>query len=133
MRLNITAAVERWPVAGQFIIARGAKTYVDVLVVAVSDGAHVGMGEGTAIYYHGESAESCLAQVEGVIDALGGLNVQTARDIGANCTAPRCRSQRAGLRVVGFGGEGGGDAFVATGGASDRSQGVADCFHDLFR
>jgi L-Ala-D/L-Glu epimerase len=80
MGLGITAIVERWPVAGQFIIARGAKTYVDVLVVAVSDGAHLGLGEGTAIYYHGESAESCLAQVEGVIDALGGLNVQAARD-----------------------------------------------------
>jgi L-Ala-D/L-Glu epimerase len=88
VRLNITAAVERWPVAGQFIIARGAKTYVDVLVVAVSDGAHVGMGEGTAIYYHGESAESCLAQVEGVIDALGGLNVQAARDTAQTVLPP---------------------------------------------
>jgi len=58
MSLSITAAVERWPVAGQFIIARGAKTYVDVLVVAVSDGTYVGMGEGTAIYYQDESAES---------------------------------------------------------------------------
>ena len=59
MTLRISATVERWPVAGQFIIARGAKTYVDVLVVAVSDGNHIGMGEGTAIYYRGESAESC--------------------------------------------------------------------------
>jgi L-Ala-D/L-Glu epimerase len=80
MGLAITAIVERWPVAGQFIIARGAKTYVDVLVVAVSDGAHVGMGEGTAIYYHGESAESCLAQVESVIDALVNLGVRAARE-----------------------------------------------------
>ncbi|MEQ1539068.1 MAG: dipeptide epimerase [Sphingorhabdus sp.] len=88
MSLSITAAVERWPVAGQFIIARGAKTYVDVLVVAVSDGAHVGLGEGTAIYYHGESAESCLAQVEAVIDALGGLNVQAARDTAQTVLPP---------------------------------------------
>ena len=79
MSLSISAVIERWPVAGQFIIARGAKTYVDVLVVAVSDGLHVGMGEGTAIYYHGESAESCLAQIEAVIGALGGLPVQAAR------------------------------------------------------
>ena len=79
MGLGVTAIVERWPVAGQFIIARGAKTYVDVLVVAVSDGVHVGMGEGTAIYYHGESAESCLAQIEAVIGELGGLTVQAAR------------------------------------------------------
>ena len=88
MGLGVTAIVERWPVAGQFIIARGAKTYVDVLVVAVSDGAHVGMGEGTAIYYHGESAESCLAQIEAVIGALGGLTVQAARDAAQTALPP---------------------------------------------
>ena len=80
MGLGVTAIVERWPVAGQFIIARGAKTHVDVLVVAVSDGAHVGMGEGTAIYYQGESAEGSLAQIEAVIGALEGLTVQAARE-----------------------------------------------------
>jgi L-Ala-D/L-Glu epimerase len=77
--LRISAVVERWPVAGQFIISRGAKTYVDVLVVAVSDGSHTGMGEGTAIYYHGESAESCLRQVEDVIAALEPMDVREAR------------------------------------------------------
>ena len=81
MSLRITAAVERWPVAGQFIIARGAKTYVDVLVVAVSDGAHVGYGEGTAIYYKGETAESCLAQVDRVIAQLEPLSADDARDL----------------------------------------------------
>lgn len=79
MTLRISAMIERWPVVGQFIIARGAKTYVDVLVVAVSDGSHVGMGEGTAIYYQGESAESCLAQVETVIDDLEPMDVDAAR------------------------------------------------------
>ena len=79
MTLRISAMIERWPVAGQFIIARGAKTFVDVLVVAVSDGTHVGMGEGTAIYYNGESAESCLAQVEAVIDILEPKEADTAR------------------------------------------------------
>jgi L-Ala-D/L-Glu epimerase len=79
MTLRITATVERWPVAGQFIIARGAKTFVDVLVVAVSDGAHIGYGEGTAIYYMQETAESCLGQVERVIDRLASLAVAEAR------------------------------------------------------
>jgi L-Ala-D/L-Glu epimerase len=80
MGLGITAIVERWPVAGQFIISRGAKEHVDVLLVAVSDGRHCGMGEGTAIYYHGESAELCLMQVEGVIDQLADLDVRAARE-----------------------------------------------------
>jgi L-Ala-D/L-Glu epimerase len=81
MSLRITAAVERWPVAGAFIIARGAKTFVDVLVVAVSDGSHIGYGEGTAIYYNGETAESCLAQVERVIGQLERLSADDARDL----------------------------------------------------
>lgn len=80
MGLTISAAVERWPVAGQFIIARGAKNYVDVLLVAASDGAHIGMGESTAIYYHGESAESCLHEVEGTIEKLAPMSAREARE-----------------------------------------------------
>ena len=79
MAITISAVVERWPVAGQFIIARGAKTHVDVLVVAASNGSHIGMGEGTAIYYHGESAETCLAQVMAIADQLSHMDAQYAR------------------------------------------------------
>ncbi|MCC6479755.1 MAG: dipeptide epimerase [Sphingomonadaceae bacterium] len=79
MGLTISAAVERWPVAGQFIISRGAKTHVDVLVAAASDGTHVGLGEATAIYYHGESAESCLTQIAALIDALAPMDAADAR------------------------------------------------------
>ncbi len=79
MTLRITAVVERWPVNGQFIISRGAKQFVDVLVVAVSDGANIGYGEGTAIYYHNETAEKCLGQVERVTDAFDGSSVTEAR------------------------------------------------------
>jgi L-alanine-DL-glutamate epimerase-like enolase superfamily enzyme len=79
MTLRITAMVERWPVAGQFIIARGAKQFVDVLLVAVSDGQHIGYGEGTAIYYRGETAEKCLGEVERVMDGLMAHDVVTAR------------------------------------------------------
>lgn len=80
MGLRISATIERWPVAGQFIISRGAKTHVDVLVAAASDGSQVGLGEGTAIYYHGESAESGLAQIEAVMEQLAEMDVRTARD-----------------------------------------------------
>jgi L-Ala-D/L-Glu epimerase len=79
MGVRVSAIVERWPVAGQFIIARGSKDHVDVLVVAVSDGSHVGMGEGTAIYYHGERAETCLTQVEQLIDTLAPMDAGEAR------------------------------------------------------
>lgn len=48
-------------------------------MVAVGDGTHVGMGEGTAIYYHGETAESCLAQVMAVAEALQSMTAGDAR------------------------------------------------------
>ena len=59
----ISATIERWPVAGAFIISRGAKTCVDVVVCTVSDGVHMGRGEGTPIYYEGETAEGCAAAI----------------------------------------------------------------------
>jgi L-Ala-D/L-Glu epimerase len=68
--IKITARVERWPVAGAFIIARGAKTHVDVVVVEVSDGVHIGRGEATPIYYKGETAEGAVTAIEAL-----GLNV----------------------------------------------------------
>ncbi|WP_296621206.1 N-acetyl-D-Glu racemase DgcA [Rhizorhabdus sp.] len=60
---HLSARIETWPVAGSFIIARGAKTHVDVVTVELDDGSCVGRGEGTAIYYHGETPQSVLDQV----------------------------------------------------------------------
>ena len=79
MALRISAVIQRWPVAEQFVIARGAKTHVDLLVVAASDGSHVGMGEGTAIYYRGETAASCLSQVELITQDIESLDAVGAR------------------------------------------------------
>jgi len=59
----ISVDVERWPVAGSFNISRGAKTYVDVVVCTVGDARHIGRGEGTAIYYHGETAQGCAQAI----------------------------------------------------------------------
>ncbi|MDB5716605.1 MAG: mandelate racemase [Sphingomonas bacterium] len=60
----LTARIERWPVAGAFTIARGAKTHVDVVVVEIAAGGALGRGEATPIYYHGETADSVLAAVQ---------------------------------------------------------------------
>jgi len=61
---RLTARIERFPVRGAFVIARGAKTFVDVVVAEVDAAGVTGRGEGTAIYYRGESANSVLTQVE---------------------------------------------------------------------
>ena len=70
IRATLTARVERWPVAGAFTIARGAKTHVDVVVATASAEGQTGRGEATPIYYHGETAESVAA----TIAALGAVD-----------------------------------------------------------
>ena len=84
---RIRANIERHATAGAFTIARGAKTHVDVVVAEIGEGAEVGRGEATAIYYRGESAESVLAAIEALIPALSdGLSreaLQTALPAGA--------------------------------------------------
>jgi L-alanine-DL-glutamate epimerase-like enolase superfamily enzyme len=70
MTRQLSARIERLPVRGAFTIARGAKTHVDVVVAEISDGALAGRGEGTAIYYHGDSAEAALAMLRSASDAV---------------------------------------------------------------
>lgn len=67
---TLTVEIESWPVAGAFTIARGSRTSVDIVRVQVSEGQVSGQGEATAIYYHGESAQSVCDQIEGVADAI---------------------------------------------------------------
>jgi L-alanine-DL-glutamate epimerase-like enolase superfamily enzyme len=68
--VRLAARIERWPVAGAFIIARGAKTEVDVVVATVAEAEWRGRGEATAIYYHGESAESVREQILGMTGVI---------------------------------------------------------------
>ncbi len=70
MQLTVTATVEIWPVAGAFVIARGAKTEVAVVIAEVSGEGFIGRGEATPIYYHGETAESCAQAVRRWTGAL---------------------------------------------------------------
>ncbi|KXU32349.1 dipeptide epimerase [Sphingobium sp. 22B] len=100
----ISATVERWPVAGAFIISRGAKTSVDVVVCTVGDGAHVGRGEGTAIYYEGETAEGCAAAIDAYAGPLEREALLSAMPRGAARNALDCalwdlEAKRAGVPV----------------------------------
>lgn len=76
--------------AGAFVIARGAKTYVDVVVVEASDGTFVGRGEGTPIYYKGESAESCVTQVVALPPDIDRETLASAMGHGAARNAVDC-------------------------------------------
>lgn len=81
--IKISASVERWPVAGAFIIARGAKTHVDVVVVEISDGLHIGRGEATPIYYKGETAETVVEQIKAVGPDIDRHSLQSRLPTGA--------------------------------------------------
>jgi len=78
-----SARVERWPVEGAFVISRGAKTHVDVVVAEIGsakeDGGAVGRGEGTPIYYLGEDAAGCRDQILMAAPHIAGLDAATAR------------------------------------------------------
>lgn len=83
--------IERWPVAGAFTISRGAKTHVDVVLCTVTDGKHEGRGEATPIYYHGETAELCVAAIrefyalnEGRVLSREYINAQMPRGAARN-------------------------------------------------
>lgn len=76
--------------AGAFVIARGAKTHVDVVVVEARDGPLVGRGEGTPIYYKGESAEGCVQQIAGLPDSIDRETLSAILGHGAARNAMDC-------------------------------------------
>ncbi len=67
---QLTAIAERFPIRGQFAIARGARTESHVVTaMIVADGLQ-GRGECVPYARYGESVESVLAQIESVRDAI---------------------------------------------------------------
>jgi L-alanine-DL-glutamate epimerase-like enolase superfamily enzyme len=54
---GLSRSVERWPIAGQFTIARGAKREAVVVVVTIEEGGHQGRGECVPYAHYGESVE----------------------------------------------------------------------------
>lgn len=70
----VSVVVERFPVRDSFTISRGAKTFVDVVLCTVTDGTHVGRGEGTPIYYHGETAQDCAKAIERAVAEPGAFD-----------------------------------------------------------
>lgn len=57
---------ERWPIAGTFAIARGAKTHADVVVVELEERGIVGRGECVPYARYGETIEGVIAAIEAV-------------------------------------------------------------------
>src|SRR6266704_3226210 len=90
--LLIEAREEIWPLKEVFRISRGSRTEAQVVVVTVSDGEHVGRGEGVPIKRYNQSAVSVLAQIESiqVVDDLDRDKLQQLLPAGAARNALDC-------------------------------------------
>jgi L-Ala-D/L-Glu epimerase len=55
--ISVRAAIERWPIAGAFTIARGTKREAIVVVAEISDGTLRGRGECVPYARYGETAD----------------------------------------------------------------------------
>jgi L-alanine-DL-glutamate epimerase-like enolase superfamily enzyme len=94
MTLSISVAVERWPIAGSFVISRGARTEATVVTLTVSDGKATGHGECVPYARYGETVEGVVAAIEAMAQAHGGLpdraTLQNAMPPGAARNAIDC-------------------------------------------
>ena len=109
MTIRLTAAIERFPIAGSFTIARGSKTEAVVVAVRLEQDGLVGRGECVPYARYGETPESTLAAIEAMAPALSaGLtraDLQQALPPGAARNALDCAlwdldAKRAGTSVA---------------------------------
>src|SRR5258708_28789131 len=70
MSLSLNVCTERWPIAGAFTIARGAKTEAQVVVAEINDGAVTGRGECVPYARYGETVEGVAAAIAAMRGAL---------------------------------------------------------------
>jgi L-Ala-D/L-Glu epimerase len=91
-RLSVT--VERFPIAGAFVIARGAKTQASVVVATLESNGTRGRGECVPYSRYGESIDSVLAQIESFRAAIeagaGRADLQNLMPHGAARNALDC-------------------------------------------
>ena len=94
MSRELAVAVERFPVAGRFTIARGSRTEIVVVTATVSEGGRTGRGECVPYGRYGETVESVCGLIEGVrgrVEAgLGRSELQDALPAGAARNALDC-------------------------------------------
>jgi L-alanine-DL-glutamate epimerase-like enolase superfamily enzyme len=70
-QVAIAARIETWPIAGEFVIARGAKREATVVVAEIGDGTVTGRGECVPYARYDET-------VKGVMEALGKISGRLA-------------------------------------------------------
>jgi L-Ala-D/L-Glu epimerase len=92
--LSLSVRTERWPIAGSFVISRGAKTEAAVVVAELTDGRHVGRGECVPYARYGETVDGVTAAIgalgQRIAEGLDRLSLQAAMGEGAARNALDC-------------------------------------------
>lgn len=70
MKRTLKVFARSWPMNEPFVIARGAQTTADVIVVEIGDDTLLGRGEAAGVPYAGETPETMMQQVENVRAAI---------------------------------------------------------------
>src|SRR5688500_11509982 len=79
---SLHVGAERWPIAGAFVIARGAKTEAEVVVVEIADGGFRGRGEAVPYARYGETVDGVLHEIAGLRRAVeAGLTRAALQDL----------------------------------------------------
>jgi L-alanine-DL-glutamate epimerase-like enolase superfamily enzyme len=108
MPIRLSIRIERWPIAGSFVISRGAKTEATVVVAELTDGALVGRGECVPLARYNQTAETAAAELAALtIFVENGLDRQglqatlpaTAARNALDCAFWDLEAKRAGKRA----------------------------------
>jgi L-alanine-DL-glutamate epimerase-like enolase superfamily enzyme len=70
MPTTLSLRIERWPIAGTFVISRGAKTEAAVILVELADGQSTGRGECVPYSRYGETIENVAIAIEAMRGAI---------------------------------------------------------------
>jgi L-alanine-DL-glutamate epimerase-like enolase superfamily enzyme len=70
MSVRLTVHIERWPIAGSFVISRGTKTEAAVIVAELRDGPLTGRGECVPLARYNQTVEGEAAAIEGLAHAV---------------------------------------------------------------
>lgn len=92
--MQLSARIERWPLAETFTISRGSKTEAVVVVAELDDGVHRGRGEAVPYARYGEIPQRVVEAIQALSPAIArGLDraaLQTALPAGAARNALDC-------------------------------------------
>jgi len=68
--MKLTTRVEKWPYVSPFRITDHVFTSAEVVVVTLEDESGIGRGEADGVYYHDETPESIVGEIESVRGAV---------------------------------------------------------------